>query len=172
MPAPPTFSPTSQIPYTLILWSKDATALSALSRPSSILAGLCANEVYGKDALSPRTEARRSRKTKLITQGSVIHVSGGAPSPNEEISPEPSESGTISPGEHSVAKASPLVHSVVTAGTGEDDVESNSDEEDHANYPGTEDHSSIVTLRGEVAAEAVKGLPSFNYKYFNRNVSY
>lgn len=47
---------------------------------------LCANEVYGKDALSPRTEARRSRKTKLISQGSVVHVSGGLPSPSEKMS--------------------------------------------------------------------------------------
>lgn len=55
----------------------------------------------------------------------------------------------------------------------QDQSESDDDEfeDDQANYPGAEDQSSMVTLRGEVSAEAAKGFPSFNYKYFNRNVS-
>ena len=76
-------------------------------------------------------------------------------------------------------KPSPLAAAVFSASEGDelaveddtqDETASNPDEDDQANYPGAEDASSLVTLRGEVTAEKTKGLPSFNFKYFNRNV--
>lgn len=37
-------------------------------------------------------------------------------------------------------------------------------------FPGQEEQGMIVHLRGEVPITGVSGLPSFNYKYLNRNV--
>lgn len=46
-----------------------------------------------------------------------------------------------------------------------------SEEEDPDQFPGEEDKGMIVQLRGELKVMGANGLPSFNYKYLNRNVS-
>ena len=37
----------------------------------------CSNEVFGPDALTPRTQARKGRKTVKLSDGTVEWVSGG-----------------------------------------------------------------------------------------------
>lgn len=46
-----------------------------------------------------------------------------------------------------------------------------SEEEDPDQFPGEEDKGMIVQLRGELKVMGANGLPSFNWKYLNRNVS-
>lgn len=46
------------------------------------------------------------------------------------------------------------------------------DEGDHdiSFYPGSEGKGNIMTFKGTVSPQPARGLPSFNYKYLNRNV--
>lgn len=54
------------------------------------------------------------------------------------------------------------------ASDGEDDADADAD---ISYYPGSEGKDNVITLKGVVSPQAARGMPSFNYKYLNRNVS-
>lgn len=58
----------------MTLWSTNVEALEALSQPDSIALHFVRNEVYGPDALAPRTGSRRNRKTTSLGLGKVWRV--------------------------------------------------------------------------------------------------
>lgn len=59
------------IPFTLTLHSTNSAAIQALADPSAIKVTFERSEVYGPDALAPRTIARKNRVVKLLSVGKI-----------------------------------------------------------------------------------------------------
>lgn len=77
--------PDSKIPFTLILHSTNTAALDILSDPSAIKVTFVRSEVFGPDALAPRTTARKNRITKELAVGSIWRTREDDASLDEEI---------------------------------------------------------------------------------------
>lgn len=71
VPYPPVFHSQDSIPFKLILWSESVTQLQQLAQPRNIQVAFVKNDVYGPDALVPRSGARRNRRSQLMGSGKI-----------------------------------------------------------------------------------------------------
>lgn len=106
--------PDSKIPFTLILHSTNTAALDILSDPSAIKVTFVRSEVFGPDALAPRTTARKNRITKELAVGSIWRTREDDASLDEEINATGEEALSSSASSSSSATSDTLT------GTGDD----------------------------------------------------
>ncbi|KAF8323221.1 hypothetical protein DL93DRAFT_2162403 [Clavulina sp. PMI_390] len=71
VPYPPVYTPDDTVPFKLILWSESTSQLAQLAQPSSIQVVLVKNDVYGPDALVPRSAARKNRRSVVVGSGKI-----------------------------------------------------------------------------------------------------